>query len=113
VKVLHFKAVASVDEARYEFQVECEGGCDEGRARELLRSIEGQLAERNLEYAGKRKSKRLTEPVLHVMKSGWYDRAKRKQGQRLFQSKTVLLEPSEQGDETLEDSELDLTVDLE
>ena len=113
LKVLHFKAVASIDEARYEFQVECEGSCDEGRARELLRSIEGQLAERNLEYAGKRKSKRLTDPVLHVMKSGWYDRTKRKQGQRLFQSKTVLLEPSDQGDETLEDSERDLTVNLE
>lgn len=110
VKVLHFKALAAEEAARYEFQVECEGEVPEAKAAELLRAIEAQLAERNLEYAGKRKSHRLEEPALFVMRPGWYDRAKRKQGQRLFQSKTVLLEPRDPGEDPVEEEECALAV---
>ena len=49
----------------------------------------------NGEWKSKRDSKRLKDPVLQVMKSGWYERGKQKlvaDGKRLFQSKTIILD---------------------
>jgi hypothetical protein len=60
------------------------------------------LCELNLEYDGKRKRQRLKSPRLCLMRPGWYDKEKQGQGQRLFQSKTVLLEPMpDKGEATL------------
>ena len=50
----------------------------------------------NLEYEAKRKSGRLGPPVLHIMRDGWYERARKAQvaeGKRAFQAKTEVLTP--------------------
>jgi hypothetical protein len=99
VEVVHFRALADAEAARYVFQVEAKGTLAESKARGLLESIEQKLTGLNIEYASKRKSQRLEAPELQVMKPGWYDRGKEAQGQRLFQSKTVVLEPREEGGE--------------
>ena len=48
----------------------------------------------NIEYKAKRDSQRLHAPVLHVMREGWYERARREHaaaGKRVFQAKTEVL----------------------
>lgn len=95
VEVSHFKAVADSGEARYQFYVECPDGASDEQCGRLLAAIEDQLRDQNLEYAGKRDSQRLGAPRLALMKPGWYDTVKQRQGKRLFQSKTILLEPRE------------------
>ena len=57
--------------------------------------LDRTLSELNIEWKGKRDSGRLKNPVLQVMKPGWYDRGKQKlvaAGKRLFQAKTILLD---------------------
>jgi hypothetical protein len=98
VGVAHFRALADVPAARYVFQVEPSAALDEAQGRQLLEAIERRLAGLNLEYEGKRNSQRLHPPELQVMKAGWYDSEKERQGHRLFQSKTVVLKTQE--DET-------------
>jgi hypothetical protein len=98
----HFRAVADPEDARYHFYVECPEELDEQGCKKLLQSIEDNLCQLNLEYDGKRKSQRLKSPRLCLMRPGWYDKEKQGQGQRLFQSKTVLLEPMpDKGEATL------------
>ena len=72
----------------------------------MLDAIERQLAGLNIEYASKRKSQRLQTPELHVMKPGWYERGKEAQGQRLFQSKTVVLKAKEEEELTVRTREM-------
>ena len=62
----------------------------------FLESIEKHLNAINIEYKAKRESQRLADPVLHVMKEGWYERGRRQQvesGMRAFQAKTQVLSP--------------------
>ena len=99
VPLAHFRALADSEEAQYVFQVEPEGKLSETQGRELLRAIDDSLAQLNIEYAGKRKSQRLEPPALEVMKPGWYEQGKKAQGGRLFQSKTMILKPVEEGQE--------------
>ena len=98
--VEHFRALAMVDAARYEFEVQFGGdGVGAPEATRLLDEIEKRLREQNIEYRGKRDSLRLNAPVLHVMRAGWHDAEKQRQGRRLFQSKTVLLKTIESEEE--------------
>ena len=60
----------------------------------------------------KRASRRLGEPVLQVMRSGWYERGKQKlvaDGKRLFQSKTILLDAKTSYQPEPEETEFEVT----
>lgn len=113
VQIAHFRALADVPEARYVFEVEPSGPLAEAQGRTLLTGIERRLAELNLEYEGKRKSQRLAAPELHVMKPGWYDRGKQTKGNRLFQSKTVVLktQDAEPSDRSKDECVASITLD--
>jgi hypothetical protein len=94
----HFKAETDGAESRYIFKVEFEQPPTEDIARNFLAAMDDALGECNLEWKSKRASKRLSEPVLQVMKPGWYERGKQQlvaDGKRLFQSKTILLDSKE------------------
>jgi len=94
VRVDHFKAEADVEAAHYVFQVES-AGLPESKRTALLEALDRELAARNVEYDGKRKSQRLGAPVLQLMRPGWYERSKRAQverGKRQFQWKAAVLE---------------------
>jgi len=107
VGLAHFRALADVESARYVFQVESKNGAiSKSQGRGLLESIERKLTSLNIEYEGKRKSQRLAGPELQVMKPGWYERGKQDQGQRLFQSKTVVLEPKEEKEHSIRSQEM-------
>ena len=70
---------------------------------QVLHAIDRELATLNLEYAAKRKSLRLNDPELHVMRVGWYDGEKKRliaSGKRLFQAKTVLLAAARPGEKS-------------
>jgi len=91
----HFKAETDVAASRYIFKVEFEQPPSEDIARKFLAAMDDALGECNLEWKSKRASKRLHEPVLQVMKPGWYERGKQQlvaDGKRLFQTKTILLD---------------------
>jgi hypothetical protein len=114
VAVAHFRALADVEAARYVFQIEPKGELANGQGKKLLEAIERRLVGLNLEYSGKRKSERLGPPELHVMKPGWYEQGKESKGKRLFQSKTVLLEPKEEKEYSIRTQEMCATrIELE
>ena len=114
VGLAHFRALADVNRSRYVFQVEPVGELSEAQGRELLEAIETRLTGMNIEYQGKRRSQRLDAPELHVMKPGWYERGKEEQGQRLFQSKTVVLKPKEDEEFTIRSEEMRVSrIELE
>ena len=94
VSIDHFKVEPDVENARYIFKVEA-SKLETTQRHALLREIEAGLVRLNIEYEAKRKSGRLNDPVLQVMKQGWYERQKKAlvaSGKRLFQAKTVLLD---------------------
>ena len=91
----HFKAEPDGDESRYVFKIEFDQPPSEEVARKFLDAVDAALGECNIEWKSKRSSKRLRDPVLQVMKPGWYERGKQKlvaDGKRLFQSKTIILD---------------------
>jgi GH3 auxin-responsive promoter len=91
----HFKAEPDGENSRYVFKIEFAETPTAGDARKFLHVLDRSLSELNIEWQGKRGSGRLKNPVLHVMKSGWYDRGKQKlvaAGKRLFQAKTIILD---------------------
>jgi hypothetical protein len=90
----HFKAEADVEKTRYVFRVEFANQVDETASRAFLEALDADLKALNIEYKAKRDSTRLGDPVLHVMRDGWYERQRRDQvasGKRAFQAKTELL----------------------
>jgi hypothetical protein len=90
----HFKAEADVEHSRYVFRVEFGNRVDVALQRRFLGELDRHLKDINLEYQAKRNSQRLGQPVLHVMREGWYERGRRRQvagGARAFQAKTELL----------------------
>lgn len=90
----HYRAEPDYDASRYVFKVEA-GQLPVERHGDLLRAIDDALGELNIEYQAKRSSGRLKNPVLLVMRSGWYQRKKQQlvaEGKRLFQAKTILLD---------------------
>ena len=95
IKVGHFRAEPDVANARYVLKIEFDSPVNETQAQSMLARVDAMLKQLNIEYAGKRGSKRLKSPVLQIMKQGWYDRGKQKlvnEGKRLFQAKTILLD---------------------
>lgn len=106
VRVDHFKAEADMEQSRYTFKVETAGGVPQELREPLLRALDRHLAACNIEYAAKRRSRRLNPPELHVMPTGWYDETKRRliaQGKRLFQAKTVILDTRSRHSDAPED----------
>jgi hypothetical protein len=99
IQVEHFRALAMVQESRYEFEVQVAGSLTADNSHRLVQEIDRRLGEQNIEYRSKRASMRLLAPLLHVMKAGWHDSEKQQQGKRLFQSKTVLLTTVETAEE--------------
>jgi hypothetical protein len=90
----HFKAEADVEDMRYIFRVEFANSVDEAQSRAFLAALDADLKGLNIEYKAKRDSSRLGEPILHVMRDGWYERHWREQvasGKRAFQAKTEVL----------------------
>jgi hypothetical protein len=107
VELAHFRALADADAARYVFQVEArDGALSKDKGRVLLEAIERTLTGLNIEYEAKRKSQRLEAPELQVMKPGWYERGKTSQGKRLFQSKTVVLQPKDDPEPSIRSEEM-------
>ena len=105
VSIEHFKAEADVENARYVFKVKS-AELAESQYGRLLQQLERQLCSLNIEYEAKRKSLRLQDPVLHVMRRGWYERQKKAlvaDGKRLFQAKTILLEVREEPEGSSQD----------
>jgi hypothetical protein len=103
----HFKAEADTDASRYVFKAESSRGIPADVRGTLLREIDLELSRLNLEYEAKRKSLRLANPQLHVMRAGWYDHQKTElvaAGKRLFQAKTELLsaKPQDESKDFLE-----------
>ena len=94
--IAHFRVEADQDRERYLFRIEPIAAPAREQARQVLRALDARLQEINLEYKAKRASQRLKDPVLHVMREGWYERERRRQtsaGRRAFQAKTVVLTP--------------------
>lgn len=92
----HFRAEADEEASRYLLRVEFTTRTSPETARKFLEAFDRQLKEINIEYKAKRDSLRLGNPVLHLMREGWYERAHKQQvenGMRAFQVKTQLLAP--------------------
>ena len=95
IAIQHFRAFADMENSRYAFLVEFDGiqPQDEELSR-LLRDLDTCLHRLNVEYAQKRESRRLADPVLWVMKPGWFERkvqAMLQRGGRDVQFKAELL----------------------
>jgi hypothetical protein len=92
----YFKAEADQLNSRYILRIEFMKSYAEPSLREFLRTADSELKAVNVEYKAKRNSLRLNSPVLHVMREGWHDRARKEEvarGKRAFQAKTELLSP--------------------
>lgn len=92
----HFRAEADQEASRYQLRVEFATRTSPETARKFLAAFDRQLKQINIEYKTKRDSLRLENPVLHVMREGWYERSHRElveRGMRAFQVKTQLLTP--------------------
>jgi hypothetical protein len=91
----HFKAEPDRDQSRYVFKVEFHPEPEHATAATFLAAVDKALGDLNIEWKTKRASGRLRDPVLQVMKPGWYERGKQRlvaEGKRLFQAKTILLD---------------------
>jgi len=72
VSVIQFRAVPNHEELRYEILMQVGSELSRAFLRDaVLPCIDRSLSEANLEYAGKRESKRLNPPFIHVMDSSW------------------------------------------
>ncbi len=95
IPVSHFRTEPDLESSRYVFKVECATEYPREKWATFLKTLDHQLGELNIEYKAKRASGRLGDPILQVMKEGWYDRGKEALvagGKRIFQAKTVLLD---------------------
>ena len=97
VKVWQFRLIPDVDACRYDLLVEPSGvSLDEIGAEAFARAVDTALARVNVEYAAKRRSRRLGPPRLSVMRSGWAERQCRAEfarGRREAQHKWPALRP--------------------
>jgi len=111
----HFKAETDAAASRYIFKLEFEQPPSEETGRRFLAAMDAALGECNLEWKSKRASNRLREPVLQVMKPGWYERGKQQlvaDGKRLFQSKTILLDAKQSYQAEPEETEFEISGNL-
>jgi hypothetical protein len=73
--VWQFRLVPDVEACRHDLLVEWRGAPPgDGRARAFLAAVDEALGRLNVEYAGKRASRRLGPPRLHDMRPGWAER---------------------------------------
>jgi hypothetical protein len=63
---------------RYVFLIEFDQPVQDAQAKAILDSLEGALRSQNMEYASKRDSMRLGSPVLRIIKSGEFDRYRKR-----------------------------------
>ena len=78
VSVTHFRAIPNHEGVRYEMLMHIESEPPEGLLRDaVLPCIDRVLSEANVEYAAKRKSKRLGPPCIHVMAPSWEEAVRR------------------------------------
>ena len=76
--VLQFRAVPNYKKLRCEFFVQAEPEPSRDFLfRTVLPFLDRSLAEANLEYAGKRRSRRLNPPCLHIMDASWEEDVRR------------------------------------
>lgn len=95
MSIAHFRSEPDFENSCYVFKIESSEEYPKERWVAFVRSLDQQIGELNIEYQAKRSSGRLGQPLLQVMKQGWYDRGKKAlvaDGKRLFQAKTVLLD---------------------
>jgi hypothetical protein len=96
-EVWQFRVVPDVDAWRYDLLVEPGGpGLDEIGAEAFVRAVDDTLARVNVEYAAKRRSRRLALPRLCVMRAGWAERQCRAEfarGRREGQHKWRVIQP--------------------
>ncbi len=108
VSLRHFCAEAQVETARYSFLVETARDVPHALLRTLLGAIDRHLSAQNIEYDAKRRSDRLRAPELQVMRSGWYERLRRRvagEGRPLFQHKAVVLRCRTPGQDGVADAD--------
>ncbi|HEY7141629.1 MAG TPA: GH3 auxin-responsive promoter family protein [Methylomirabilota bacterium] len=75
IEVWQFRLIPDVDACRYDLLVEFHGaGFDKSGPRTFARAVDEALGRQNVEYAAKRRSRRLGPPRLHVMRAGWAER---------------------------------------
>ena len=75
VALLYYKAIADEERARYGFMIELDGALPDNALLALfLDVLDRRLGELNIEYAQKRKSKRLGPPYLHIKPPGWFNK---------------------------------------
>ncbi len=89
-----FRAVPNFDECRYEIFLELKTESSTAHLRRILDEIDARLQIVNLEYAQKRRSKRLHAPTLSIMKRGWANAGLRRHladGKRDTQYKPTIL----------------------
>ena len=109
----HFKSEPDEKESRYVFKVEFAQSPSQEVAGKFLDAVDDALGECNIEWKSKRGSKRLKDPILQVMKSGWYERAKQKrvaEGMRLFQAKTIILDAKSGYEPEPEETEYEISA---
>jgi hypothetical protein len=98
IAVLQFRVAPDITSARYEFFFEiCPGSSEEYIRTKLVPALDEYLCETNIEYANKRKSRRLNMPLIHIMDQSWVDetiRIERHKGIRDVQHKWVQLSTS-------------------
>ncbi|HEU4342240.1 MAG TPA: GH3 auxin-responsive promoter family protein [Candidatus Binatia bacterium] len=78
-----YEFIAAIGEMRggkpcYVFLIEFDHPVYDPEAKAMLKSLEGALRSRNMEYASKRDSMRLDSPVLRIIKSGEFDRYRKR-----------------------------------
>jgi len=72
IEIRQFRVVSNLEQVRYDIFIEVgREVAKELFANSILPAIDTFLAESNIEYAQKRKSKRLNPPCLHIMDPSW------------------------------------------
>ena len=98
VEVWQFRLIPDVETCRYDLLVEPRGaGLDAPGAEAFARAIDEALGRANVEYAAKRRSRRLGPPRLCVMRAGWAERQCRAEfarGRREGQHKWPAIQPA-------------------
>jgi hypothetical protein len=98
VEVWQFRLIPDVETCRYDLLVEPRGaGLDAIGAEAFARAVDEALGRINVEYAAKRRSRRLGSPRLCVMRAGWAERqcqAEFARGRREVQHKWPAIQPA-------------------
>lgn len=74
IKVIQFRVIPDVPASRYDVLIETRSTVCPANAGTFLEAFDRTLAACNVEYAGKRASRRLAPPRLHLMRPGWSQR---------------------------------------